>query len=184
MTRAALAIAALAGVALAAVPGRAAAQMRHGGVPERVVAAERAGPYLVSVWAKSDVGMSILYIVYDAPAGAAFVPPTAVRVGVAPSSGRVPETFHDAHPDIVEHGARYVAHVTFDRDEAWRVRVLTEGPAGGGEVLTEVRATAAGVGPVGLVLYALPILLILGLWTQVAVARRRTPPSRPMLASR
>ena len=184
VTRAALAIAALAGAALAAVPGRAAAQMRHGGVPERVVGNERAGPYLVSVWAKSDVGMGMLYIVYDAPAGTAFVPPTAVRVGVAPASGRLPETRYDARPEVVAHGARYVAHVTFDRDEAWRVRVLTEGPAGGGEVRTEVRATAARISPFHLVLYALPVLLIIGLWVRTAIARLRPPYPRPALASR
>ena len=183
MTRAVLATVALAGAALAAVPGRAAAQMRHGGVPGRVVAAQRAGPYLVSVWAKPDVGMGMLYIVYDAPAGAEFVPPSAVRVGVAPASGRLPEARYDAQPEAVEHGARYVAHVTFDRDEAWHVRVLAEGPAGRSELRTDVQAVAAPVGPVGLVLYALPILIIVGMWAYTAVARRRPAHARPALAS-
>ena len=184
MTRAILVIAALSGAALAVVPGRAAAQMRHGGVPERVAVAQRAGPYVVSLWAKSDVGMSMVYIVYDAPAGAAFVPPATVRVAVAPTSGRLPEVWYDAHPEDVEHGARYVAHVTFDRDETWRVRVLTEGPAGRGEVRTEVRATASGLGPFGLVLYTLPILLIVGLWGRTVIARRHSPPRHPALAPR
>ena len=182
IVRTSFAIAALVGAALAAGSGRAAAQMRHGGVPERIVAAQRTGPYLVSVWAKSDVGMGMLYVVYDAPAGAAFVPPTAVRVAVAPASGRLPETWYDTHVEDVERGARYVAHVTFDEAEAWRVRVLTEGPAGGGELRTEVRATATGLGPVGLLLYALPILVILGLWGRTAIARRRSPPARPAFA--
>jgi hypothetical protein len=164
------ALAALA--ALAPFAGRAGAQMRHGGVPERVVARQRAGPYLVSVWAKPDVGMGMLYVVYDAPAGAAFVAPTSVRVGVAPASGRRPEVLYDAHPEPVEHGARYVAHVGFDRGGTWRVRVRTDGPAGGGEVTAQVVASAVGLGPFDIALYALPVVLILGLWGQAAVARR------------
>lgn len=179
-----LAIAALVGAVLAASPQRVAAQMRHGGVPERVVAAQRAGPYAISLWAKSDVGMGMLYVVYDAPAGGAFVPPAAVRVAVAPASGRLPERTYDAQPEDVEHGARYVAHVPFDRDEAWRVRVLTEGPAGNTELRTEVRATASGLGPFGLVLYTLPILVIVGMWARTAIVRRRSLAPEPVLASR
>jgi hypothetical protein len=179
-----VAIAALAGAVLSVSPDRVAAQMRHGGVPERVVADRRAGPYAISVWAKSDVGMGMLYIVYDTPARAAFVPPRSVRVAVAPASGRVPEQTYEAHPEDVEHGARYVAHVPFDRDETWNVRVLTAGPAGDGELRTAVRATASGLGPFGLVLYALPILVIVGMWGRTAIDRRRSPQPHPALAPR
>lgn len=178
----------LAGAALAvllAFAPPALAQMRHGGVPERIVADRRAGPYLVSVWAKPDVGAGMLYVVYDAPAGMAFVAPTAVRVGVAPASGDVRERLYDAHPEPVAHGARFVAHVRFDRSEAWRLRVLTEGPAGGGEVIAQVLVPpAAGLGPLDVALYALPVILIAGLWGAAALARRHPVDRRPALAAR
>lgn len=178
---AALVASALVASALAAP---ADAQMRHGGVPERVVADQRAGPYVVSVWAKPDVGMAMVYAVYEAPAGAAFIAPTRVRVGVAPASGRAAEVLVDAHPEAVEHGARFVAHVTLDRDETWRVRVLSEGPAGAGELRTAIQATASRLGPFDLALYALPVLLIVGLWGRAAFARRHPPAPRPAFASR
>lgn len=184
MTRGVRRIAALVGGALAVVASPGDAQMRHGGVPERVAAHQRVGPYLVSLWARPDVGMAMLYVVYDAPAGAPFVPPATVRVGVAPVSGRLPEALYDAHQEVVGHGARFVAHVALDRDEAWRVRVLTGGPAGGGELRAELLATAARLGPFDLVLYALPVLLILGLWGRTAVARRRPLAACPALAPR
>ena len=100
---------------LLAVASPARAQMRHGGVPERVAADQRVGPYRVSLWAKPAVGMGMLYVVYDAPAdapaGAPFVAPTTVRVGVAPASRPDDEVLYDAHREPVRHGARFVAHV-------------------------------------------------------------------------
>lgn len=173
---------ALVASASGAAPARAQAH-RHGGVPVRVLDDQRAGPYAVSVWATPDVGMAMLYVVYDAPSGAAFVPPTSVRVGVAPVSGRVAEVLYDAHPEPVRHGARFVAHVMFDRGEPWRVRVVTEGPAGGGEVAARVQAMPAdALGPLGLALYAIPFALVAGLRGRAALARRRAADRRPMLA--
>ena len=172
--------------ALLALASPAGAQMRHGGVPERVVADERVGPYHVSLWAKPAVGMGMLYVVYDAPtpAQAPFVAPTTVRIAVAPASGRAPEMLFDAHREPVAHGARFVAHVTFDSSEAWRVRVLTDGPAGGGELRAQLRVPpAVGPGPLDLALYSLPVTLIAGLWGRAAIARRHSADRRPALAA-
>jgi hypothetical protein len=170
MTRAVRRIAALTCGALA-WPGPALA---HGGAPVRIVADRPAGPYVVSVWAAPDVGAGMLWVVYAARDGAPFVAPTAVRVGVAPVSRRAAEVLHDARPERVGRGARFVAHVAFDRGGAWRVRVVTEGPAGGGEVRARVTATPAGApGPVGLALYASPFVLVAGVWRRAALVRRR-----------
>jgi hypothetical protein len=180
--------AAVALAALATLASPALAQMRHGGVPERIVADEHVGPYRVSLWAKPAVGMGMLYVVY-APADAGddaapFVAPASVRVGVAPASGDGPEVLYDAHREPVAHGARYVAHVTFDRSEEWQVRVITTGPAGGGELEARLRVPpATGPGPFDLVLYALPVTLIAGLWWRAAVARRHVAQRPPALAA-
>lgn len=171
-------------LALVAAAAPAGAQMRHGGVPERVVADRPAGPYLVSLWAKPAVGTGMLYVVLDAPAGAPFVAPASVRVGVAPAAGTEPEAVYEAHAERVAHGARFVAHVAFPRDGAWRVRVVTAGPAGGGELRAGVQVPPpARPGPLDLSLYALPVALIAGFWTRGALARRRaTPPPLPAVA--
>jgi hypothetical protein len=151
----------------------------------RVVADRHAGPYVISMWATPDVGIAMLYVVYSAPAGAAFVAPAAVRVGVAPVSGRLSEVMYDARPEAVRQGARFVAHIAFDRSEPWRVRVVTDGPAGGGEVVAQVQATPMPtLGPLGLALYALPITVIVGLWARTALARRHAADQDLALASR
>lgn len=159
--------------------------LAHGGVPARIVADQRAGPYAVSVWARPDVGMGVLYVVYKARDGAAFVAPAAVRVGVAPASGRRAEVLYDARPEAVRTGARFVAHVAFDRGETWRVRVITAGPtAPVGDVSARLAVTpGARLGPAGLVLYAAPFVLVGGLWWRVAAARRRATGSRAVLTS-
>ncbi|GJG85496.1 hypothetical protein tb265_06770 [Gemmatimonadetes bacterium T265] len=171
-----------------AVPAPALA---HGGLPVRLVADRPAGPYAVSVWARADVGMGMVYVVYRARDGAAFVAPAAVRVGVVPASGARAEVLYDAHPEAVRAGARFVAHVAFDRAEPWRVRVVTDAPTPAGGAVDDVRAQAdvapATLGPFGTLLYAAPFALVGGLWWRVAAsrrqaARRRAAGPRPSLA--
>lgn len=165
--------------------------LAHHGAPVRVVADRRVGPYVVSVWTAPDVGMGMVYVVYDAPAGVPagvpFVVPTTVRVGVAPASGRLPESLHDARSEAVRHGARFVAHVPFDRAGVWRVRVATTGPSGGGELTAWVDVAPAGaMGPAGILFYASPFLAVAALWSRAAAARRRasgTLRARATLAS-
>lgn len=174
-------LAGLLALCLASVPARA--QAHHGGgVPERVVADVRTGPWDASLWASPAVGTGMLYVVLDAPAGSAFVAPTSVRVAVAPASGS--ETVYDAHVEPVAHGARFVAHVPFDHSDDWRVRVLAAGPAGAGELRATVHVPPpARLGAFDLLLYALPVLLVGGLWLRAAAARRPLV-RQPALAAR
>jgi hypothetical protein len=159
--------------AVALSPTAAAA---HEGPPFPIVVDRAVGPYLVSVWTDPDIGIGTFYVVLEAPRGAAFAPPDAIRIGVAPRSGRLAEVVYDARPERVRHGARFVAEVELDRGEMWRVRVVIEGPAGGGVLETEVEATPDGtLGPIGLVVYAFPFVLVALLWWRAAVVRRRIP---------
>lgn len=185
MRRRARRLAALAGSLAAGALACPGVALAHGGVPARVVANRSAGPYVVSVWAAADVGTAMIHVVYAPRGEALFVAPTAVRVGVAPASGRLTEAFYDARPDPVRRGARFVAHVALDRSEEWRVRVLADGPAGRGDVTARVRATPPGMlGPFGLALYAAPFVLVAGLRWRAAAARRAAAGPRVALASR
>jgi hypothetical protein len=163
---------------LTVLPGTAGA---HQGPPFPILTDRRVGPYVVSVWADPDIGVGRFFVILEAPGGGRFSPVTWVRVAVTPASGRLGEALYEATPQSVRRGARYLAQVRFDRGEWWHVRVIIEGAEGGGELEAEVEATPAGViGPIGLVIYALPFLAVAGLWIRAALARRHaaTAPQR------
>jgi len=168
-------------LALCAVVGdRALAQshdmMMHHGVPSRVAVDERVGPYVASVWIERDVGDGAVYVMLDAADGIAFTPPSAVRIALAPTSGRLPEVFHEAHAEPVraERGGRYMTKVTFDRPERWNLRVIVEGSAGGGQLVSEVESTSnAALGPLGLFLASSPFVLVAFVYWRAWLARRR-----------
>jgi len=147
----------------------------HRGAPARVIASQRIGPYVASVWTDPEVGSGPMYVVLEAADGLTFTPPSTVRVGLAPVSGRLPEVVHDAHPMPVRRGARFMTTVAFDRAERWNLRLLIEGSAGGGQRTSQVDAVPNVVaGPFVLVLSLLPFLAVTGVWWRAAVVRRRT----------
>lgn len=168
-------------LAMCAVFGdRALAQshemMMHHGVPSRVVADRRVGPYVASVWIGREVGDGTVYVMLDAADGLAFTPPSAVRVAVVPTSGRLAEVVHEAQPQAAraQRGARYMANVMFDRPERWNMRVIVEGSAGGGEVVLPVESTSnASLGAVGVILASIPFVLVGFVYWRSWHARRR-----------
>jgi len=146
----------------------------HRGAPSPIIRDQRVGPYVVSVWTDPEVGRGPMYVVLEAADGLTFTPPSAVRVGVAPVSGRLPEVLHDAHSEPVRRGARFMTDVAFDRAERWNLRVLIDGSADGGQLTSEVEALPnASAGPFVLVLSLLPFLAVGGVWWRAAVARRQ-----------
>lgn len=146
----------------------------HRGAPTRIVADQRIGPYVASVWTDPEVGSGPLYVVLEAADGQTFTPPSAVRVGVAPLSGRLPEVLHDARSEPMRRGARFMTDVAFDRAERWNLRVLIEGSGGGGQLTSQLEAAPNAMGgPFMLMLSFLPFLAVTGVWWRAAVARRR-----------
>jgi hypothetical protein len=153
----------------------------HGGAPFPILVDQRAGPYLVSVWTAPDVGIGRFYVTLDSPAGTSFVPPTAVRIVVAPLAGRLTEATYAAQRERVRRGARFYAEVAFDRAEAWRVRVLVDGPAGGGELVFQLTSTPPeSIGPARLALYSFPFVAIALLWWRVSLERKRSSQRTPL----
>ena len=168
-------------LALCAIFGdRAVAQshgmMMHHGVPSRVVADQRVGPYIASVWIEPEVGDGAIYVILDAADGAPFTLPSTVRVAAAPTSGRTGAMVEEAHLESERPGAeaRYMTHLMFDRPDQWRVRVIVNGAAGGGELVTPVESTTnAAMGPFGVALAATPFLLVAFVYWRSWLARRR-----------
>ena len=147
----------------------------HNGPPFPLLVDRPVGPYTVSVWTDPDIGTGTFLVVLErADGGKSPPPPAAVRVAVRPQSGRLPEAVSEAEPKRARHGLHYAAKVAFDERELWDVRILIEGPEGGGELRAAVEATPAGLpGPYALALYALPFLAVGFLWFRAARVRRR-----------
>lgn len=145
----------------------------HQGPPFPILEDRRVGPYVASVWTDPDIGNGTFYVILEAPQGRNLPARTRVRIGVQPTSGRPGEAVYEAAPQPVREGARYFTTVPFAHGGMWRVRVLLDGPQGGGMLTTEVEATPDGtIGPIGLVLYMLPFLAVGFLWLKAARHRK------------
>lgn len=158
----------------AAVPARA-----HAGPPFPILMDQPAGPYVASVWTDPDIGTGIFFVVLEPPAGKTLPERTRVRIGVQPVSGRLPEAVYTAEVQSARReSTRYFTEASFDRQEMWKVRVLLDGPDGGGELTAEVEATPDGtIGPIALLIYPLPFLAVGFLWLKAALRRRSGRPN-------
>lgn len=152
----------------------------HEGPPFPILVDQKAGPYVASVWTDPDVGTGIFFVILEPPESKALPAKTRVRIGLQPISKRLAEAVYEAEPQRVRHGARYYVEAPLDRAEMWRVRVLLDGPEGGGEMAAQVEATPDGtLGPWASLVYLLPFLGIGLLWLKAAMRRRAPAPSPP-----
>jgi len=155
----------------------------HEGPPFPILMDRLAGPYVASVWTDPDVGTGIFFVILEPPAGKSLPERTQVRIGVQPVSGRLHEVLYTAELQTNRQGTRYYTEAQFDRQEMWKVRVLLDGPDGGGELATEVEVTPDGtIGPIALVIYPLPFLAVGFLWLKAALRRRAGTTSAENLA--
>ncbi|HSG39620.1 MAG TPA: hypothetical protein VLE27_08280 [Thermoanaerobaculia bacterium] len=145
----------------------------HEGPPFPIVVDQRVGPYVASVWTDPDIGTGTFFVILEPPEGAELPPQTEVRVAVEPLDKHLAETIYEAELQPVRYGERHFTETKFDQGGLWRVRVLIESPQGGGELTSQVEPTPDGtIGPIALVLYALPFLAVGFLWLK-AVLRRK-----------
>ncbi len=146
----------------------------HEGPPFPIVVDRPIGSYDVSIWTDPDIGIGTFFIILEPRDGDRLPEIRGVRIGVRPVSGRLEEAVYDAESQQVRYGARYYAEVEFDRGEWWTVRVTIDDAEGGGEIVSEVEATPDGtIGPIGLVLYALPFIAVAFLWIKAVLRRRQ-----------
>ena len=159
----------LAAVCLAMpVPARA-----HNGPPFPIVESKRVGPVIISLWTHPDIGTGTFFVIVDPAPGQTIPGDLQVQIAVQPESGRLPEALYDAWRDRVRDHVQYDNNqVAFDQQEFWRVRLILKSASGGGEVVSRVEPTPAGLGKWDLLLYALPFGLLILLWVR-GVSRRR-----------
>lgn len=147
----------------------------HEGPPFPILVDQKVGPYVASVWTDPDIGTGTFFVILEPPKGHGLPSGTKVRVGVQPVSGRLAEVVYPAEPQPVRHGERHFTEVRFDQGGKWRVRVLLDGPRGGGELVSEVEPTPDGtLGPGELGLFLLPFLAVGFFWFKAVLSRRGT----------
>lgn len=147
----------------------------HKGPPFALIIDQKVGPYLVSVWTDPDIGTGTFFVVFE-PTSEDHIPDdiTSVKIGIEPVSGRLDEVVYEFEPQRARSGARYWTEVEFDKGEFWNVRVTIEGDGFEKELVSEVEATPDGsIGPIGVLIYAIPFIGVGILWFRALIVRRR-----------
>ncbi len=147
----------------------------HEGPPFAIIVDEDVGPYLVSVWTDPDIGIGTFFVVFEPKDDDHEIDDIhSVKIGVEPVSGRLDEKVYEFESQPARSGARYWTEVEFDKGEFWKVRVSIEGDEFEKQLHSEVEATPDGsIGPIGLLIYALPFVGIGILWFRAIIVRRR-----------
>ena len=152
------------------IPHRAAEA--HEGPPFPIIVDEE-----VSVWTDPDIGIGTFFVVLETNPAVTNLSKeiNSIDIGVAPTSGRLDEAVYSAESQSVSYGARYWVEVQFDRGEMWKVRVILEGEDWSGELFSEVEATPDGsIGPIVILIYAFPFVLVGILWIRAIMVRRQS----------
>ena len=151
------------------VPARA-----HNGPPFPIVENKRLGPVIISLWTHPDLGTGTFFVMVDPAPGETIPGDLKVRIAVQPESGRLQEALYDAWRDPVRDHVQFDNNqVAFDKQEFWRVRLVLLSSSGGGEVVSRVEPTPAGLGKWDLLFYALPFGFLILLWAR-GVSKRRS----------
>lgn len=147
----------------------------HEGPPFAIIVDEDVGPYLVSVWTDPDIGIGTFFVVFEPKRDKHSMNDISlVEIGVEPVSGRLNEAVYLFEEQPARSGARYWTEVEFDKGEFWTVRVKIEGKGFSKELYSEVEATPDGtIGPIGLLIYAIPFIGVGILWFRAIIVRRR-----------
>lgn len=147
----------------------------HEGPPFAIIIDEEVGPYLVSVWTDPDIGIGTFFVVFDPKYEDHRADDiSSVEIGVEPVSGRLDEKVYSFEEQRARSGARYWTEVQFDKGEFWTVRVKIEGEGFSRELYSEVEATPDGtIGPIGLLIYAIPFIAVGVLWFRAIIVKRR-----------
>lgn len=148
----------------------------HEGPPFPIIVDRPVGPYLVSLWTDPDIGIGTFFVVLEPNPDVKNLSMeiNAIYIGVEPASGRLEEKVYPTEPQNTRTGARYWTEVEFDKGEIWKVRVVIEGRGWSEELNARVEATPDGsVGPIAIVIYAFPFVLVGILWVRAIMVRRQ-----------
>ena len=160
--------------------------LAHNGPPFPIVEDKKVGPFIISLWTHPDLGTGTFFVIVNPIPGGAIADDLKVRIAVQPESGRLKEALYSAWRDSVRDHVQFDNNqVAFDRQELWRVRLILESSAGGGELISHVEPTPTGLGRWDLLFYAMPFGLLILMWVRgVWIRRNRVPGKSPERAVR
>jgi hypothetical protein len=145
----------------------------HIGPPFPIIENHKIGCCTVELWIHPDIGSSVVFVVVHPLPGQTVPKDLKMEVGVQPESGRLKEVLYgmwrNNEPDYVQ----YDGQVEFDRDEMWKVHLLTYTGGVLDHSYARVEATPTIVGSWELLWFAAPFILAGFLWFKVAAKRRQ-----------
>jgi len=144
----------------------------HNGPPFPILENAKVGSCVVSLWTHPDVGTGTFFVIVSPDQGKAVPDDLAVKIGVQPVSGRLPEVMYTAQRAPIHGQIQYNVQAEFDRQEFWRIRLILQTAQGTGEATAQVEVTPPGFGRMELLFYTLPFLAVGLLWSR-AIARSR-----------
>jgi len=154
----------------------------HNGPPFPIITDQRVGPCVISLWTHPDLGTGTFWVMVDPLPGGEIPPDLKIQIGVAPVSGRLPEAMYWAWQEKMRGQVEFKSEAQFDQDEMWKVRLVLQSSAGGGEATAQVEATPPGFGRWDLLLFALPFVGAGFLWFGLIAKRlgytKRNQPAR------
>ncbi len=145
----------------------------HEGPPFPILMDEPVAGHVVSVWADPDIGEAQFFVIVESPGGGP--PPAAPRVAMwfEPVSGRLERATEQATRQPLQNQMQFEVSPYFDQRDMWQIGFRLTGSDGAvGELTSEIESTPPGYGPLDLVIYLFPFVLLGGMWV-FAVARRR-----------
>lgn len=153
----------------------------HDGPPYPILVDEELGEWTLSVWTDPDVGTGTFYYYVAAPEGRS-TDELRIRAVSFPADGTSPEVEGESEPAESGEPFQQVGTLEFHHRGTWPTRfvVTADGDDGVlGELAYDLEVTPPGLGAIDILWFALPFLLIGGLWLRVLLAQRAYDRAHP-----
>ena len=144
----------------------------HLGPPIQIVQEQPTGPFRVSVWTHPDLGTGTFFVIVDPAPGKTVPNDVKVQIAVQPVNGRLPEAISGTERDPAPDHVQFNGYAQFDKQEPFRVRVMVQSSAGGGNVLSQITPTPTTLGQLHVVLWSFPFFFFAYLWYR-GMSRRK-----------
>ena len=145
----------------------------HNGPPFPIIENRKMAGCVVSLWTHPDIGTGTFFVLVDPIPGSKIPDDLKIEIGIQPESGRLAEVIYPAVRQDSRGQVEYNVSAQFDRDEFYRVRLVSRTAQGTEEALSRVEATPPGYGRWDLLLYLLPFLAVAFLWFRGMSRRHR-----------
>lgn len=145
----------------------------HNGPPFPLFENVKIGSCMVALWTHPDVGTGTFFVLLDPLPNETLPDDLAIKIGIQPVSGRLPEVIYTAQRVKSRGQVQYNVQTDFDRQELWRIHLILKSAQGTTEATAQVEVTPPGFGRWDLLFYALPFLAMGFLWSRAIVRSHR-----------